>query len=162
MKAIAVFPEKHAIDLIQQEVPRITSPTEVKLRILEVGICGTDKEICCFEYGTPPPGSDHLVIGHESIGEVVEVGSAVTRLKPGDLAVPMVRRCRSQALYPAASKADLLDRGENSNFCFRTPLRLRCPREVRPEPRERRDEDAGEDAGDSKGDRPSRSVPAPP
>jgi glucose 1-dehydrogenase len=92
MKAIAVVPGRHEVRLLDQPAPRITTPTQVKLRMLEVGVCGTDKEICAFEYGTPPDGSDYLVIGHESLGEVVEVGPAAKRLKPGDLVVPMVRR----------------------------------------------------------------------
>ena len=50
-------------------------------------MCGTDHEIARFEYGTPPAGEPYLVIGHESLGEVVEVGSAVSGIKPGDLVV---------------------------------------------------------------------------
>ena len=92
MKAVAVFPESHQVTLIEQEVPRLTQPDQVMLRLLDVGICGTDKEICSFEYGTPPPGDDHLVIGHESLAEVVEVGPAVERFEVGDLVVPSVRR----------------------------------------------------------------------
>ncbi len=60
--------------------------------MLEVGVCGTDHEIARFEYGAPPPGEPYLVMGHESLGEVVEVGSAVSNLKPGDLVVTTVRR----------------------------------------------------------------------
>ena len=41
------------------------------MRMLDVGICGTDKEIVSFQYGTPPDGSPYLVIGHESLAEVV-------------------------------------------------------------------------------------------
>lgn len=67
-------------------------PTEVKLRAVEVGICGTDREICSFHYGTAPPGSDHLVIGHEMLAEVVATGSEVSTLRRGDLVIPMVRR----------------------------------------------------------------------
>ncbi|HZG53295.1 MAG TPA: alcohol dehydrogenase catalytic domain-containing protein, partial [Pyrinomonadaceae bacterium] len=92
MKAVAVFPEAKEIKLVEHEEPRLSSPTEVKLRVLEVGICGTDKEICAFEYGTPPPRSPYLVLGHESLSEVVETGDGVTRLKPGDLVVASVRR----------------------------------------------------------------------
>jgi threonine dehydrogenase-like Zn-dependent dehydrogenase len=92
MKAVAVFPADHDVKIIDQEEPRIASPTGVKLRMLEVGICGTDKEICAFEYGTPPAGSPYLVLGHESLGEVVEVGAGVSRVRPGDLVVTMVRR----------------------------------------------------------------------
>jgi threonine dehydrogenase-like Zn-dependent dehydrogenase len=93
MKAIAVFPKERRVALIDNHPePQITSPSQVKLKIIEVGICGTDREICSFAYGAPPEGSDYLVIGHESLGQVVEVGAAVTKFKPGDLVVTMVRR----------------------------------------------------------------------
>jgi threonine dehydrogenase-like Zn-dependent dehydrogenase len=92
MKAIAVFPQRKEIHLINHEMPHITHPTQVKLHMIEVGICGTDKEICSFHFGTPPDGFDYLILGHEALGEVVEVGSGVQHLKPGDLVVPVVRR----------------------------------------------------------------------
>ncbi len=92
MRAIAVTPATKQIAIIDQPEPSASRPTDVKLRMLEAGVCGTDKEICAFEYGTPPAGSDHLIIGHESLGEVVEVGPQVGRVKVGDLVVPMVRR----------------------------------------------------------------------
>jgi glucose 1-dehydrogenase len=92
MKALAVFPGPGEVKVIEMEPPRLTEPDHVVLRMLDVGICGTDKEICSFEYGTPPAGEDHLVIGHEALAEVVEVGPAVEQLKPGDLVVPTVRR----------------------------------------------------------------------
>jgi len=91
MKAVAVYPAKQAVDIIDIAAPRIAAPTEVKLRMLEVGVCGTDKDICAFEYGTPPAGSDHFVLGHESLGEVVETGPGVADLRPGDLVVSTVR-----------------------------------------------------------------------
>ena len=92
MKALAVFPSSREIGIVDHPEPVIAGPTDVKLRILEAGICGTDREIADFRYGMPPVGSPYLVIGHEALGEVVEVGSAVTGIKPGDLAVLMVRR----------------------------------------------------------------------
>ncbi|HEV2799010.1 MAG TPA: glucose 1-dehydrogenase [Pyrinomonadaceae bacterium] len=92
MKAVAVFPEAKEIKIVEHEEPGLSSPTEVKLRVLEVGICGTDKEICAFEYGTPPEGSQYLLLGHESLAEVLETGDAVERVKPGDLVVTSVRR----------------------------------------------------------------------
>ncbi|HEX8456734.1 MAG TPA: glucose 1-dehydrogenase [Pyrinomonadaceae bacterium] len=92
MKAVAVFPEAKEIKMVEQEEPALSSPTEVKLRVLEVGICGTDKEICAFEYGTPPEGSPYLLLGHESLSEVLETGDAVERVKAGDLVVTSVRR----------------------------------------------------------------------
>ncbi|MCC6677001.1 MAG: glucose 1-dehydrogenase [Phycisphaerales bacterium] len=92
MKAIAVFPQQREVRLIDAQEPRLTGPDEVKVRTLEVGVCGTDREICGFHYGTPPEGSGHLVIGHECLGEVVETGPAVRGLRKGDLAVLTVRR----------------------------------------------------------------------
>ncbi len=92
MKSLAVFPSSREVRLIDTPEPVIAAPTEVKLSILEAGICGTDREITSFQYGTPPADSPHLVIGHEALGEVIDVGSDVTGLARGDLAVLMVRR----------------------------------------------------------------------
>ena len=114
MKAVAVFPASREVKSIAVPEPLLATPTDVRLRILDVGICGTDKELCAFKYGTPPAGSDHLVIGHESLGEVVEVGSAVTRVDVGDLVVPMVRRpCpRADCRACAAGRQDFCFTGE--------------------------------------------------
>jgi threonine dehydrogenase-like Zn-dependent dehydrogenase len=111
MKAIAVMPQIKEVAIISQPEPKIVSLTDVKLRMLEAGVCGTDKEICAFEYGTPPAGSEQLVIGHESLGEVVEVGPQVTRVKVGDLVVPMVRR-------PCPHDYCLACRADRQDFCF--------------------------------------------
>lgn len=93
MKAVAVFPGRRETGIVEHPEPEISRPGEVKLRILEVGICGTDREIREFEYGTPPAGSDYLILGHECLAEVVAVGSGrLERLSVGDLVVPMVRR----------------------------------------------------------------------
>jgi threonine dehydrogenase-like Zn-dependent dehydrogenase len=92
MKAVAVFPASRQVTIIEQEDPQLTAPDQVMLRMLDVGICGTDKEICTFEYGTPPAGDEHLVIGHEALAEVAAAGPAVERLQVGDLVVPSVRR----------------------------------------------------------------------
>jgi sugar lactone lactonase YvrE/threonine dehydrogenase-like Zn-dependent dehydrogenase len=62
------------------------------LRILGVGLCGTDKEINNGEYGVPPPRQHFLVIGHESFAQVIDVDRDVTSVRPGDLVVATVRR----------------------------------------------------------------------
>jgi glucose 1-dehydrogenase len=112
MKAVAVFPgEKTYRVIANHPEPSVTSPSQVKIRILDVGICGTDKEIIAFEYGTPPAGSDYLILGHESLGEVIEVGSAVEDLRPGDLAVVMVRR-------PCPHSHCLACRADRQDFCY--------------------------------------------
>jgi len=107
------------VGLISHHAPRIDSPTQVKIRTLEVGVCGTDREICSFAYGTPPKGSDYLVLGHEALGEVIEAGSEVSEFKPGDLVVPSVRRpCPHDYCLPCSmdrqdfcSTGDFTERG---------------------------------------------------
>jgi threonine dehydrogenase-like Zn-dependent dehydrogenase len=78
--------------MIDVPAPPRPSEREVTVRIREVGICGTDRAIGAFKYGTPAKGSDRLVLGHEALGEVVEVGSSVRTLAPGDLVALTVRR----------------------------------------------------------------------
>ncbi|HMP78286.1 MAG TPA: alcohol dehydrogenase catalytic domain-containing protein, partial [Pirellulaceae bacterium] len=92
MKAIAVFPHDRQVKLVEVHPPWVMGPNSVKLQVLEIGICGTDREICRFHYGTPPSGQQHLLIGHEMLGRVVAVGAGVSRVLPGDLVIPMVRR----------------------------------------------------------------------
>jgi glucose 1-dehydrogenase len=118
MKAGAVFPAKRTIEVVSLDEPRITSPAEVKLRVLEVGVCGTDREIASFHHGTPPEDFEFLVLWHESLGEVVEVGPAVRRLQPGDLVVPMVRR-------PCPHPECLACRAARQDFCYTGDFRER-------------------------------------
>jgi threonine dehydrogenase-like Zn-dependent dehydrogenase len=123
MRAIAVMPSAKRVSIIDQCEPRISSPTEVKLRMIEAGVCGTDREICAFEYGTPPPGNEELVIGHESLGEVVEVGPKVSRVKIGDLVVPMVRRPCPHSHCTACIN-------ERQDFCFTGDFKERGIKEM--------------------------------
>src|SRR5262245_46697833 len=80
MRAVGVVPGSREVRLIEHEAPGIPSPHQVRIRSLEVGVCGTDREICTFVYGSPPNGFDYLVLGHESLGQVVEVGDGVSGL----------------------------------------------------------------------------------
>src|SRR5215467_1925293 len=91
MQALAVFPSKKSLQLVDIPQPKLQNATDVLLRVCEVGLCGTDREISSFEYGSPPAGSDHLVLGHESLAEVIEIGREVHNFQPGDLVVAMVR-----------------------------------------------------------------------
>ncbi len=110
MKAIAVFPKNREVKLIDHPEPRITQASEVKIRMIEVGVCGTDREIWNFEYGTPPADCDYLITGHESVGEIIQVGPGVKELAAGDLVVPTVRRgCPENCISCAQMRPD---------FCF--------------------------------------------
>src|SRR3974390_1858141 len=88
MKAISVFPGKpnsvHVANLPQPSLDQVPNERGVLVKVLHVGVDGTDKEINAAEYGAAPPGYNFLVIGHEGFGQVEAVGSNVTELKPGD------------------------------------------------------------------------------
>jgi threonine dehydrogenase-like Zn-dependent dehydrogenase len=104
MKAVAVFPASREVKLISRAEPALTSPDELRLQILEVGVCGTDREICHFVLGTPPAHSDNFILGHEMLARVVETGSSVSGFKSGDLVVSAVRRPCTQPECEACSR----------------------------------------------------------
>lgn len=111
MKAVGVVPSRKEVRQLEHPRPKLTRDNELLIRTLEVGICGTDREICTFAYGTPPEGCDYLILGHECLGEVLEVGSGVKHLKKGDLVVPSVRRpCPDAECRPC--------REGRQDFCF--------------------------------------------
>jgi glucose 1-dehydrogenase len=96
MKAIAVIPGKpnsvHLAELPQPSVNDVPNGRGVLVRVLRVGVDGTDKEINAAEYGRAPEGYEFLIIGHESFGQVEAAGPNVTELRPGDYVVATVRR----------------------------------------------------------------------
>src|SRR5436305_9172560 len=117
MKAVAVLPgPKFSVHAREVPEPRLTDQPHphaclipegraVRVRALQVGVDATDREINEALYGHAPPGGDFLVIGHESFGQVVEVGEKVTELKPGDYVSCTVRR-------PGGSIFDLIGRND--------------------------------------------------
>lgn len=96
MKAIAVIPgQPNSVHLREVPKPRVGDVPDgrgVLVKVLRVGVDGTDKEINAAEYGAAPPGDDYLIIGHESFGIVEEVGPNVSEFKPGDYVAATVRR----------------------------------------------------------------------
>lgn len=110
MKAIAVFPGQpnsvHLAELAKPSVNDVPDGRGVLVKVLRVGVDGTDKEINAAEYGAAPSGYDFLVIGHESFGQVEAVGPKVTELRPGDYVVATVRRPGS-SLYDRIGTYDM-------------------------------------------------------
>ena len=96
MKAIAVVPGKpnsiHLREVPKPELKQARDGRGVLVKVLRVGVDGTDKEINAAEYGGAPPGDDYLILGHESFGRVEAVGPNVTEFKPGDYVAATVRR----------------------------------------------------------------------
>jgi glucose 1-dehydrogenase len=114
VKAITMHPARREIALTDIAPPKKLDAGHVRVRTLELGLCGTDKEIAAFELGTPPEGDDYLVVGHECLGEIVEVGPGVDGLAVGDLVVPQVRRpCARTECGPCrAGRSDYCITGE--------------------------------------------------
>ena len=91
MKAITIEPKKPGTARLE-EIPE-PDPREgsVLVEAVTVGVCGTDVEIVEGKYGWAPPGEARLVLGHESLGRVLDPGSS-GMLKKGDLVAGIVRR----------------------------------------------------------------------
>lgn len=112
MKAIAIVTGTETLRLVDRREPDVSQPDEIKVRVIRVGICGTDREEVSGGRATAPKGRDELVIGHEMFGQVVEVGQAVGRVHPGDYAVFTVRRACQQCLACAMNRPDMCHSGE--------------------------------------------------
>ena len=129
MKAIAVFPGKAgSVHLAQVPKPSITDVSSgrgVLVKILRVGVDGTDKEINAAEYGAAPDGSNYLIIGHESFGRVEAIGPSVTEFRPGDYVALTVRRPGSSlydqiGTYDMTTEDTYFERGINLRHGFLT------------------------------------------
>jgi len=83
MKALLLNYAERTLTIGETAEPAPPTATQVRVRILEGGICGTDRNLASFIYGRPPGAEPALILGHEAIG-VVEA--------TGQLVVPMIRR----------------------------------------------------------------------
>src|SRR5512142_296713 len=136
MKAVAVIPGRansiHLRDVPRPEVGDVPDGRGVLVKVLRVGVDGTDKEINAAEYGMAPPGSDYLIIGHESFGVVEEVGPKVTEFAPGDYVVATVRR-PGHSLYDLIGTYDMTtddtyyERGINLRHGYLTEYYVDAP-----------------------------------
>src|ERR687897_524216 len=91
MRALTVLPGQPGSARLEQVPEPDLRDGSVLVGTLAVGVCGTDVEIVGGGYGWAPPGKERLILGHESLGHVLEAptGSGVER---GDLVVGIVRR----------------------------------------------------------------------
>ena len=104
MRAITVAPgEPGSVALTDMpEPPQQDGP--IMVRTQAIGVCGTDLEIINGEYGWAPPGEERLILGHESLGDVIEAAPG-TGFEAGDLVVGIVRR-RDPVPCPACAVGD--------------------------------------------------------
>jgi glucose 1-dehydrogenase len=91
MRALTVKPGSENSALVEEisEPPVADGPIFVEA--LAIGVCGTDLEIVSGKYGWPPPGRDRLVLGHESLGRVIEA-PLNSGFAAGDYVAGIVRR----------------------------------------------------------------------
>ena len=110
-----------------------SDPGSVAIRVLEVGVCGTDREIAAGEFGVAPPGEETLILGHELLGEVAADGHGFAK---GDLVSATVRRscgrcapCRAGS-PDACATGDYSERGITALNGFAAELVLEEPEHV--------------------------------
>ena len=89
MKAIAVEPGAGEPRIVTKPIPE-PAAGEALVRVLRVGVDGTDHEVITGAHGDVPDGDDHLVLGHEAVGVVEDPHD--TDLEAGTIVVPTVRR----------------------------------------------------------------------
>jgi threonine dehydrogenase-like Zn-dependent dehydrogenase len=110
----------------------------VLVRVLEVGVCGTDREISHGLFGVVPDDASELVLGHELLGTVERDGHGFTR---GDLVTAVVRRsCRhclacSEGSPDSCLTGDYFERGITRLNGFACELVVEDPAQVVPIPR---------------------------
>ena len=91
MKAITIEPKVVGSARLEEVPEPDEHDGSVLVEAIAVGVCGTDAEMVHGKYGWAPPGKTRLVLGHESLGRVLDPGASRT-LKQGDLVVGIVRR----------------------------------------------------------------------
>lgn len=112
MKAISLIPQTTKISLADVPEPQVSAPDEIKIKIWQVGICGTDREEAEGGRADAPPGKSSLIIGHEMFGQVVEVGNNVKSVQPGEYGVFTVRRGCNECDACLHNRSDLCSTGK--------------------------------------------------
>jgi len=136
VQAMAAFPGSTEPTVVEMPEPPEPGEGEVLCRTLELGICGTDREILKNTRPVLPEGADFLALGHECLARVEALGGEVEGVSVGDLVVPVVRRplpgetLRPDLLAPGA----YVERGIVSEHGFSLPLWLDRPEFLVPVP----------------------------
>jgi threonine dehydrogenase-like Zn-dependent dehydrogenase len=91
MKAVTVEPLKPGSARLEDVPEPDPLYGSILVEAVAVGVCGTDAEIVDGKYGWAPPGRERLILGHESLGRVIDPGPN-SGFKKGDLVVGIVRR----------------------------------------------------------------------
>jgi glucose 1-dehydrogenase len=90
LRAVTVIPGSPGSARLEEVSEPGDELGSILVEALAVGVCGTDVEIASGQYGWPPPGHERLILGHESLGRVVDPGPSAFAV--GDHVVGIVRR----------------------------------------------------------------------
>jgi threonine dehydrogenase-like Zn-dependent dehydrogenase len=112
MRAIALKPGTTKVAMIDRPEPQVAAPDDIKIRMVRVGICGTDREEADGGRARAPDGQEELVIGHEMFGQVVNVGQGVSCVRVGDYAIFTVRRGCEECLPCQLNRSDMCRTGK--------------------------------------------------
>jgi glucose 1-dehydrogenase len=115
MQAIVTRPGSGRAWLADIAEPTCATADDVLVQMLRVGVCGTDRHVMARSWRGArglPNGDDFLVLGHEAVGRVVDVGSGVDTLRIGDLVVPTVRRGCGECPACLDNQSDLCFTGD--------------------------------------------------
>jgi glucose 1-dehydrogenase len=91
VRALSVIPLQAGSAAVIDMPEPVPGPGELLVDGIALGVCGTDREIADGDYGWAPAGAERLVLGHESLGRVLEAPEG-SGFAPGDLVVGVVRR----------------------------------------------------------------------
>lgn len=112
MKALALKPGSKDVYIKDLPDPNIKNSHQVKIKVHQVGICGTDREEVSGGRANAPKGENELIIGHEMMGEVIGTGKQVSHLKVGDPVVLTVRRGCGKCAPCKAGCFDMCETGQ--------------------------------------------------
>ena len=90
MRGVTIVPGKAGSQRLDDIAEPAGEQGSLLVRALAVGVCGTDRELIDGDYGEAPPGAERLVLGHESLGRVIEAPSE-SGFRTGDIVVGIVR-----------------------------------------------------------------------
>ncbi|HTT15257.1 MAG TPA: glucose 1-dehydrogenase [Thermoplasmata archaeon] len=110
MRAVVVRPPVPGVALTDVPPP-VRAPGQIRVGVLECGVCGTDHDVASGKYGRAPPGSPYLILGHENLGRVLEGDPSVAGFQPGDLVVATVRRGCGRCRFCFVNKSDFCESG---------------------------------------------------
>lgn len=110
--ALALFIADRRLEMVEPPPLPPLAPGRALVRTLEVGLCGTDRELTHGDFAIAPGDSPFIVLGHELLGQVEEVPQGADAVRPGDHVVAAIRRGCGRCQPCAANRADFCATGE--------------------------------------------------